>query len=202
MLLAIDVGNTQTVLGVYEGKKLRFRWRVATNKLHTCDELRVKLIPLLSSEGVSFDDISGVALASVVPALTDAWQQATKQMIGVRAVVCTAENAAGLFDAGDYPNPREIGADRIADCVAARMLYGSPVVVVDFGTATNMEVIDGERHVRRRHHRALAWTPAPARCSAMPPSWAPSSWSTRTPPSAATPPRLCRWASSTARPIA
>ena len=143
MLLAIDVGNTQTVLGVYENKKLRFRWRVATNKLHTCDELRVKLIPLLSSEGVSFDDISGVALASVVPALTDAWQQATKQMIGVRAVVCTAENAAGLFDAGDYPNPREIGADRIADCVAARMLYGSPVVVVDFGTATNMEVIDG-----------------------------------------------------------
>lgn len=58
MLLAIDVGNTQTVLGVYEGKKLRFRWRVATNKLHTCDELRVKLIPLLSSEGVSFDDIA------------------------------------------------------------------------------------------------------------------------------------------------
>lgn len=143
MLLAIDVGNTQTVLGVYEGKKLRFRWRVATNKLHTCDELRVKLIPLLSSEGVSFDDISGVALASVVPALTDAWQQATKQMIGVRAVVCTAENAAGLFDAGDYPNPREIGADRIADCVAAHKLYGAPVVVVDFGTATNMEVIDG-----------------------------------------------------------
>lgn len=138
MLLAIDVGNTQTVLGVYENKKLRFCWRVATNKLHTCDELRVKLIPLLSSEGVSFDDISGVALASVVPALTEAWCQATKQMIGVRAVVCTAENAAGLFDAGDYPNPREIGADRIADCVAARMLYGSPVVVVDFGTATNM----------------------------------------------------------------
>ena len=80
MLLAIDVGNTQTVLGVYEGKKLRFRWRVATNKLHTCDELRVKLIPLLSSEGVSFEDISGVALASVVPALTDAWQQATSRL--------------------------------------------------------------------------------------------------------------------------
>ena len=144
MLLAIDVGNTQTVLGVYENKKLRFRWRVATNKLHTCDELRVKLVPLLSSEGVSFDDISGVALASVVPALTEAWCQATKQMIGVRAVVCTAENAAGLFDAGDYPNPREIGADRIADCVAAHKLYGAPVVVVDFGTATNMEVIDGK----------------------------------------------------------
>ena len=85
MLLAIDVGNTQTVLGVYENKKLRFRWRVATNKLHTCDELRVKLIPLLSSEGVSFDDISGVALASVVPALTEAWCQARSETPGTRS---------------------------------------------------------------------------------------------------------------------
>ncbi len=144
MLLAIDVGNTQTVVGVYEGSTLRHRWRVATNKLHTCDELRVKLLPLLNSENMGFSDIHGVALASVVPALTDAWCQATKQMIGARAVVCTADTADGLFDAGDYPNPREIGADRIADCVAARSLYGAPVAVVDFGTATNMEVIDRE----------------------------------------------------------
>ena len=142
MLLAIDVGNTQTVIGVYEGETLKHCWRVATNKLHTCDELRVKLLPLLSSEGLQFSDLNGVALASVVPALTDAWCQATRQMLDVRAVVCTAETAGSLFDAGDYPNPREIGADRIADCVAARSLYGAPVVVVDFGTATNMEVVD------------------------------------------------------------
>lgn len=142
MLLAIDVGNTQTVVGVYEGKKLSHRWRVATNKHHTCDELRVKLIPLLNSEGLSFQDIGGMCLASVVPALTDAWCTAAKQMLGHRAVVCSAETAGDLFDASGYPNPREIGADRVADAVAARSLYGAPVIVVDFGTATNMEVID------------------------------------------------------------
>lgn len=144
MLLAIDVGNTQTVFGVFKGKKLLHQWRVATNKCHTSDELRIKLLPLLGSEGLTFDDLDGVALSSVVPTLTDGWCAATRKMIGAYAVVCSAEVAGPLFDAGDYPNPREIGADRVADCVAARALYGAPVVVVDFGTATNMEVIDAE----------------------------------------------------------
>lgn len=144
MLLTIDVGNTQTVFGVYQGETLSHQWRVATNKSHTSDELRVKLLPLLSSEGLSFADVDGVALASVVPKLTDAWCQATRKMIGARAVVCSAETAGDLFDASAYPNPNEIGADRVADCVAARVLYGAPVVVVDFGTATNMEVVDCE----------------------------------------------------------
>lgn len=141
MLLAIDVGNTQTVIGVYQGGSLLYRWRVATNKSHTSDELRVKLVPLLASEGIALDDIHGVALASVVPALTLAWRSAARRMVGEDAMVCTAEVAARLFEA-DYPNPHEIGADRVADAVAAKALYGSPVIVVDFGTATNMEVID------------------------------------------------------------
>lgn len=143
MLLAIDVGNTQTVVGVYQGEKLRHRWRVATNKHHTSDELRVKLVPLLSSEDITFDDLQGVALASVVPSLTAAWCAATRSMIGKRAVVCSAETAGELFEA-DYPNPDEIGADRVADAVAAKSRYGAPVIVVDFGTATNMEVVDAE----------------------------------------------------------
>ena len=143
MLLVIDVGNTQTAIGVYEGESLDRMWRVATNRDHTADELRVKLLPLLQSENLQASDITGAALASVVPQLTGAWTRAVQDLAGVRAVVCSAKTAGSLFDA-DYPNPREIGADRIADCVAARMLYGSPVVVVDFGTATNMEVIDGD----------------------------------------------------------
>lgn len=142
MLLAIDVGNTQTVIGVYEGKSLRHQWRVATNKRHTSDELLVKLSPLLASEDLDKRDVSGVALASVVPQLTDAWCTVTRKIIDAYAVVCSAETAGALFDAGTYPSPHEIGADRIADCVAARALYGAPCVVVDFGTATNMEVID------------------------------------------------------------
>lgn len=141
MLLAIDVGNTQTVVGVYQGANLRFCWRVATNKSHTSDELRVKLAPLLASEGLSVADLDGMALASVVPALTSAWRAASQRMLGKDALVCTAETAASLFEA-DYPNPHEIGADRVADAVAAKTLYGAPVVVVDFGTATNIEVID------------------------------------------------------------
>lgn len=142
MLLAIDVGNTQTVIGVYdEDGTLRHMWRVATNKQHTSDELRVKLSPLFDSENISPDHIDGAALASVVPQLTQAWCAAIRQMIGAEALVCSAATAGSLFEA-DYANPQEIGADRVADAIAARALYGSPVVVVDFGTATNIEVID------------------------------------------------------------
>ena len=145
MLLAIDVGNTQTVVGIYQDGSLQYRWRVATNKSHTSDELRVKLVPLLASEGLKLDDVRGVALASVVPALTMAWCAAAYRMIGKDALVCSAETAGSLFEA-DYPNPHEIGADRVADAVAAKALYGAPVIVVDFGTATNMEVVDADGH--------------------------------------------------------
>ena len=117
MLLAIDVGNTQTVVGIYQDGSLQYRWRVATNKSHTSDELRVKLVPLLASEGLKLDDVRGVALASVVPALTMAWCAAAYRMIGKDALVCSAETAGSLFEA-DYPNPHEIGADRVADAVA------------------------------------------------------------------------------------
>ena len=113
MLLAIDVGNTQTVVGIYQDGSLQYRWRVATNKSHTSDELRVKLVPLLASEGLKLDDVRGVALASVVPALTMAWCAAAYRMIGKDALVCSAETAGSLFEA-DYPNPHEIGADRVA----------------------------------------------------------------------------------------
>ncbi len=141
MLLAVDVGNTQTVVGVYEGKDLRHRWRFSTNKLYTPDELRIKTMPLLASENMAFEDVHGVVVSSVVPRLTDAWCEVTRRTIGRPAVVCTAETAGSLFPTS-YPNPSEIGADRVADAVGACALYGAPVVVVDFGTATNIEVVD------------------------------------------------------------
>lgn len=141
MLLAIDVGNTQTVLGVYEESRLLHQWRIATARQHTSDELRVKLQILLDAEHLSRYDVQGVALASVVPQLTSAWCDAAQRLASAEAVVCSAEAAAGLLEV-DYPNPREIGADRIADAVAAKSRFGAPVVVVDLGTATNIEVID------------------------------------------------------------
>lgn len=142
MLLAIDVGNTQTVIGVYDGEELRHMWRIATNKNHTSDELRLKLMPLLSSEGIGADGLGGAALASVVPQLTHGWRSALRKLVGADPLVCTADSAGEELFPTAYANPAEIGADRVADAVAARALYGQPVVVVDFGTATNIEVVD------------------------------------------------------------
>ena len=143
MLLAIDVGNTQTVVGAYDQGSLVRMWRVTTNRLDTADELRIKLIPLLESEGLSLSDVALASLASVVPQLTDAWCKAVRDGSGAQTVVCTPESAGELFK-GSYPNLHEVGADRVADAVAATALYGAPVVVVDFGTATNIEVLDDE----------------------------------------------------------
>lgn len=143
MLLAIDVGNTQTVVGVYEGDNLAFHGRFSTNKHHTSDEVWFTLEPLLRSAGIELGALDGVSLASVVPWLTEAWSKAVREGLGCEAVVCSARVAGDLFP-NAYPNPQEIGGDRVADAVAARLLYGAPVIVVDFGTATNIEVVDSE----------------------------------------------------------
>lgn len=141
MLLAIDVGNTQTVLGLYEGDKLLHMWRVATNKLHTSDELRIKVKPLFDSEGIDAAGVDGAVLASVVPKLTESWFEALVVMLKHEPLVVDAQAAGDLFKS-TYAHPAEVGADRVADAVAARILFGAPCVVVDFGTATNIEVID------------------------------------------------------------
>lgn len=141
MLLAVDVGNTQTVIGIYNGENLLNMWRLATRHETTSDEIRIKLIPLFKNAGVHAANIDKAALASVVPQLTEAWRHAVLDFIGCEMLLCNAETAGALFRA-DYPNPQEIGADRIADAVAMREIYGAPSVVVDFGTATNIEVLD------------------------------------------------------------
>lgn len=148
MLLAVDIGNTQTVLGLYEGVRAEHpahMWRLATYKQDAKDDITVKLLPLLGAAGIDATAVRHAALASVVPALTRSWSKAVHDLCGAHVRVCTAEaaHAAGLFDAS-YPNPREIGADRVADAIAAQGLYGAPVVVVDFGTATNIEVVDAD----------------------------------------------------------
>ena len=111
MLLVIDVGNTQTAIGVYEGESLDRMWRVATNRDHTADELRVKLLPLLQSENLQASDITGAALASVVPQLTGAWTRAVQDLAGVRAVVCSAKTAEPL---STQTIPTRARSDRIA----------------------------------------------------------------------------------------
>lgn len=141
MLLTIDVGNTQTVLGVFKQDQLEHMWRLATNKTQTADELRLSLLALLKGDNLAESEIGGSVLASVVPELTSDWKRALGTIFGKPPVVCSVATAGKLFQAS-YENPAEIGADRVADAVAAKAIYGAPVIVVDFGTATNLEVID------------------------------------------------------------
>ncbi|MDR2673240.1 MAG: type III pantothenate kinase [Coriobacteriales bacterium] len=143
MLLAVDIGNTQTVLGVYDGDQLMRSWRLATRLSSTADELYLDLKGLLSlnvQPGQKTQNITATAIASVVPPLTEQWYKVGHSLTGAEPLVLTSSTDTGLTYR--YRDPSEIGADRIADAVAAIALYGAPVIVVDFGTATNIEVID------------------------------------------------------------
>lgn len=142
MLLAIDVGNTQTVLGIYDGEELLHMWRLATDHVRTSDEIRVHVDGLLNMASVPASEIKGAALATVVPLLKRRWQKVCRVMFDVEALAVDADVASRLLDTSAYRNQAGIGADRIADAVAAKKLYGAPVIVLDFGTATNMEVVD------------------------------------------------------------
>ena len=143
MLLAVDVGNTQTVLGVYEGARLAATWRVSTKREETADELRIAAGVLFDLAGLDIAAVTAAVLASVVPQLTMAWTRALTRMVGTAPLICSAATAGDAFQT-TYPRPAEIGSDRIADTVGAVALYGAPVIVVDFGTATNIEVVDAD----------------------------------------------------------
>jgi type III pantothenate kinase len=144
MLLAIDIGNTQTAVGLLSGREVVAHWRLTTIADRTEDELRVYMTGLFGLEGYQLGDISGVALSSVVPALTTAFRTVVGSMTDGPIVVVGPGTKTGMPILID--NPREVGADRIANAVAARDRHGTPVVVVDFGTSTNFDVVsaDGE----------------------------------------------------------
>ncbi|MDX6511118.1 MAG: type pantothenate kinase [Gaiellaceae bacterium] len=140
MLLALDVGNTQTVLGLYQAEELRDHWRIATEPHRTGDELAVLLEGLLGD----VEAVEGVSLASSVPALVAAYSQLAARWLEVPIVVVGPGVKTGI--AIRYDDPREVGPDRIANSLAARERYGAPAIVVDFGTSTNFDVVgpDGD----------------------------------------------------------
>lgn len=140
MLLTVDIGNTQTAIGLFEDGTLRARWAYTTRVTDTADEVLLALNGLLALESFAQDDISDAVVASVVPPLTGQWEQAMQRVCGHAPVVVGPGVKTGL--AMHYDNPAEIGADRIADALGAIELVGAPAVVVDLGTATNIEVID------------------------------------------------------------
>jgi type III pantothenate kinase len=142
VLLAVDVGNTQTVLGLFDEEGLVRHWRISTNASLTADELHVNVGGLLKIAGSSWDDVAQVVLCSVVPRLTMSWEQVAEEACGCEAMVVGPGLKTGM--AIRYDNPHEVGADRIVNGVAAFEAHGGPVVVVDFGTATTIDVISAD----------------------------------------------------------
>ena len=134
MLLAVDVGNTQTALGLYDGPRLVDHWRVSTERTRTGDELGVLLSGLLDVDGVD-----GLSLASTVPTLVHEWERLAERWAQAPILVVGPGVRTGVPIR--YDDPREVGPDRIVNAVAARHRYGAPVIVVDFGTSTNFDVV-------------------------------------------------------------
>lgn len=145
MLLVIDVGNTQTVVGLYEDGKpeLVDHWRVASISERTSDELALFIQEFLGFHGFSFDeDVMGMAISSVVPRVTQAMRDMARKYFGFEPVVIEPGTKTGMPIL--YDNPKEVGADRIANAVAAFDLFGGPTISVDFGTGTNFDVISAK----------------------------------------------------------
>ncbi len=139
MLLTINVGNSNTVVGVMDGAEPRWRWRISSDT-RTTDELGMLLLQLLSHQGLSADDITGVCVCCVVPSLLYTVQKAVRRYLNQDALTVGSGVRTGMRLRVD--NPREIGADRIVSAVAAYERFGGPLVVVDFGTATTFDCID------------------------------------------------------------
>lgn len=143
MLLAIDVGNSTTSLGLFDGDELAHHWRLSTRDARTADELALDLFGFMRLEGIApRTDVRGVVVASVVPPVTTTLQQLVDDHLRVPLVMIAPGIRTGI--PLRYEDPREIGADRIANAVATVELYGGPAIAVDFGTSTNFDAIDRE----------------------------------------------------------
>jgi type III pantothenate kinase len=140
MLLAIDVGNTETVVGVFRDEELAWRWRMRTVPSRTADELALLFGGFLEQQGLSFDrNVTGVVVSSVVPGATQALREMVRRYFGFPAVVVEPGVKTGVAVLID--NPKEVGADRIVNSLAAFTRFGGPAVVVDFGTATTFDCV-------------------------------------------------------------
>jgi type III pantothenate kinase len=138
-LLAIDVGNTHTVIGLFEGDALRVHWRLATRREQTEDEYGILVRSLFASAGVEASGLAGAVVASVVPPLTPAMASLCRKHLGVEPLVVGPGTRTGI--AVLYEPPGDVGADRVVNAVAAFAAHGGPVIVVDFGTATTFDVV-------------------------------------------------------------
>ena len=144
-ILCIDVGNTQIVFGLYQDNQLTCHWRLSSSSHATSDELSWQLNGMFTQFNHDPKAMDGIMIASVVPHLDGVLREACVQTCACpTAFICDPDVKTGM--AVDYKNPREVGADRIANAIAARESYGSPVIVLDCGTATTFDLINKQGH--------------------------------------------------------
>ena len=139
MLLVINVGNTNITLGVFKKEELLGTFRMTTKLPRTSDEYGIMLKELIERQGISSKDINAVIIASVVPDIMHSLGSAMIKYFGIKPVIVSAGIKTGIRIVTE--NPKQVGADRIVDAVAAYTLYGGPVIVIDFGTATTYDIV-------------------------------------------------------------
>ncbi|MGQ9546097.1 MAG: type III pantothenate kinase [Dehalococcoidia bacterium] len=142
MLLAIDIGNTNIKLGIFDGDKLKATWSLATGVHRTSDEYGGLLLNLMERKRISPASITGVALCGVVPPLLPTFVELCKRYLDTQPLVVEAGVRTGMRIRLD--NPKEVGSDRVVNAVAAQHLYGKPAIVIDLGTATTFDVVSSE----------------------------------------------------------
>jgi len=142
MLLTIDVGNTNVTLGLYQGDQLGAHWRLATDHTRMPDEYGMQFLGLLERANCDSECLSGICLASVVPPLTGRVAQACREYLKQEPLIVDVGVKTGIRIR--YEDPRQVGADRVADAVAVHHLYGGPACVIDFGTATTFNAVTKE----------------------------------------------------------
>ena len=143
MLLAFDTGNTNVVMGVYEGDRLFASWRFATDARRTADEYAVLCRDFFATKGLGFEAIDQIIISSVVPDLTRTLVRMCEVYFGVAPLLVEAGVKTGLKIR--YENPKELGADRIVNAVSGIERYGAPLIIVDFGTATTFCAINADK---------------------------------------------------------
>ena len=143
MLLTLDVGNTNITIGVFDGERLYASWRIQTDRNKTADEFGLLLHNLFALRGLTFSQISGAALSSVVPPIMYSLTHAVRKYIGIEAFIVDAQTDTGLVNR--YQPAQDVGADRIVNAVGALVKYQPPLILVDFGTATTFCAISKDK---------------------------------------------------------
>ncbi len=142
MILALDVGNTHVVIGLFQGKELLASWRLQSDRLRTVDEYALEMLALLGSAQKKAKDIRQVVICSVVPPLTRVFSKLASKYFSVNPTIVNATDDLGIKVRVD--DPRTVGPDRVVNALATKELYGAPAIVVDFGTATTFDILSSD----------------------------------------------------------